>query len=129
MNTREQRIAKFCHETRNVTRTTTILLWIFGITTIGLLVASFIVPPRGEIHPSILRAGALLFAFATLAEAREAIREGLGVKLTHGHTTIEVHDLDGPTPGHHGPMHGPGHMPDPEPEMPEPEIDPEDAND
>lgn len=119
METREQRIEKFCQETKNVSKTTTILLWIFGIVTIGLFVASFIVPPRGEIHPSVLRAAALLFAFATLAEAREAIREGLGVKLTHGHTTIEVHDLDGPDiepgghhiPGHH---HAPGYGPEPE---------------
>jgi hypothetical protein len=36
-----------------------------------------------------------MFAFASLFELREAIREGLGVKLTHGDTTIEVHDLDG----------------------------------
>lgn len=36
-----------------------------------------------------------MFAFASLFELREAIREGLGVKLTHGDTVIEVHDLDG----------------------------------
>ena len=36
-----------------------------------------------------------MFAFATLFEVREAIREGLGVKLTHGDTTVEVRDLDG----------------------------------
>ena len=101
--TREQRIARFREETRNISKTTTVLLWIFGLTTIALFAASFIVPPTGEISPSVLKAAALLFAFATLAEAREAIREGLGVKLTHGHTTIEVHDLDG-QPGHeHGP--------------------------
>lgn len=94
----KQRIERFRAETRNITRATTILLWIFGMATICLFVASFCVPPMGEIHPSILRAAALLFAFATLSEAREAIREGLGVKLTHGQTTIEVHDLDGPTP-------------------------------
>lgn len=101
METREQRIARFREETRNVSRTTTIMLWVCGLTTIALFVASFIVPPTGTIDPSILKGAAILFAFATLAEAREAIREGLGVKLTHGHTTIEVHDLDGPTmPGH-----------------------------
>ena len=83
------------------------MLWICGLSTIILFVASFIVPPTGEIDPSILKAAALLFAFATLAEAREAIREGLGVKLTHGNTTIVVQDLDG-KPGHeHGPF--PGH--------------------
>lgn len=102
METRQQRIERFREETKNISKTTTILLWIFGLTTIALFVASFIVPPTGEISPSVLKAAALLFAFATLAEAREAIREGLGVKLTHGHTTIEVHDLDG-QPGHeHG---------------------------
>lgn len=94
------------------------MLWICGICTIALFVASFIVPPTGVIDPSILKAAALLFAFATLAEAREAIREGLGVKLTHGHTTIEVHDIDGPDghghghgshlePGEHEPENGP----------------------
>lgn len=95
METRQQRLEKFRQETKNISKTTTILLWIFGLTTIALFVASFIVPPTGEISPSILKAAAVLFAFATLAEAREAIREGLGVKLTHGQTTIEVHDLDG----------------------------------
>lgn len=71
---------------------------------VGLYIASFIVPPTGEIAPSVLKAGATLFAFATMAEVREAIREGLGVKLTHGNTTLEVHDLDG-QPGHeHGPV-------------------------
>ena len=101
--TRAQRIERFREETKNISKTTTILLWIFGLTTIALFTASFIVPPTGEISPSVLNAAALLFAFATLAEAREAIREGLGVKLTHGNTTIVVQDLDG-KPGHeHGP--------------------------
>ena len=92
---RARKIAYFRQQARNVTRTTTILLWVFGLATIGLLIASFIVPPMGTIDPTVLKGGALLFAFATLVEAREAIREGLGVKLTHGSTTIEVHDLDG----------------------------------
>ena len=91
----EQRIERFCRDTKKVSTTTTILLWVFGVTTIGLFVASFCVPPTGAIDPSVFKAVAWMFAFATLAEAREAIREGLGVKLTHGQTTIEVHDLDG----------------------------------
>lgn len=104
MTENEQRIVRFREETKNISKTTTILLWIFGLTTITLFVASFIVPPTGEIHPSVLKGAAFLFAFATLVEAREAIREGLGVKLTHGHTTIEVHDLDG-QPGHEHDQH------------------------
>lgn len=100
---KQSRIERFRQEMSRVSLQTTILLWIFALTAIALFVASFIVPPTGVIDPSVLKAGALLFAFASLAEAREAIREGLGVKLTHGQTTIEVHDLDGkpgdtPTP-------------------------------
>lgn len=99
----QDKLLRFREETRNISKITTALLWIFGLTTIALFTASFIVPPTGVIDPSILKAAALLFAFATLAEAREAIREGLGVKLTHGNTTIVVQDLDG-KPGYgHGP--------------------------
>ena len=103
MTRQDQRIRRFRQVTKNISLQTTILLWLFALTAIGLFCASFIVPPTGIIDPSVLKAVALLFAFATLAEAREAIREGLGVKLTHGQTTIEVHDLDGqpsdtPTP-------------------------------
>lgn len=105
MTQQEQRIAKFREVTRRVSWQTSVLLWLFSLAAVGLFCASFIVPPTGVIDGSVLKAVALLFAFGALAEAREAIREGLGVKLTHGSTTIEVHDLDGPS-GHHG--HG-GH--------------------
>ena len=118
--TRQQRIERFREETKNISKTTTILLWIFGLTTIALFVASFIVPPTGEISPSVLKAAALLFAFATLAEAREAIREGLGVKLTHGNTTIVVQDLDG-QPGHE-------HCPAPAHHQHEPETETDDES-
>ena len=52
------------------------------IASIALLVASFIVPPMGEISPSVLKGGSLIFAFAALMEV-------------HGDTTVEVKDLDG----------------------------------
>lgn len=87
--------ARFKALTRNVRTSTTILLWVFSLTALGLFVASFIVPPTGVIDGSVLKAGGIIFAFAALAEAREAIIEGLGVKVTHGETTIEVKDTDG----------------------------------
>lgn len=84
---------------RNVRTSTTVLLWVFSITSIALFIASFCVPPMGVIDPSVIKGVAWLFAFAALIEGREAILEGLGVKLTHGQTTIEVHDIDGkPSP-------------------------------
>lgn len=90
-----RKLARFRAITRNVRTSTTVALWVCMLSSIALLAASFIVPPMGEISPSVLKAGSLIFAFATLAEAREAITEGLGVKLTHGDTTVVVKDLDG----------------------------------
>lgn len=81
--------------TKNVRTSTTILLWVFSIFAIGLFAASFVVPPTGVIDGSVLKAAGILFGFAALVEAREAILEGLGVKLTHGDTIIEIKDQDG----------------------------------
>ena len=81
--------------TRKVRTSTTILLWVFSVSALGLFAASFIVPPTGQIDPSVLKAGGIIFAMMALVELREAVLEGLGVKLTHGQTTIEVHDRDG----------------------------------
>ena len=81
--------------TKNVKTSTTIALWVCIVSAVGLFIASFCVPPTGVIDGSVLRAGSLLFAFGSLAVLREAIREGIGAKLTHGNTTIEVKDLDG----------------------------------
>lgn len=97
MTRRQQAIAKFRAASRNVSLSTTIGLWVCTVSTIGLLVASWCVPPLGAIDPSALKGGSLIFAFAALWELREAIREGLGFKLTHGETIIEVKDQDGKT--------------------------------
>lgn len=80
--------------TRNIRASTTIALWVCITVAVGLFIASFLVPPMGVIDGSVLRAVSLLFAFASLAVTREAIREGLGAKLTHGNTTIEIKDVD-----------------------------------
>lgn len=92
--TNSRKLARFRAMTRNVGANTTVALWVCMIASIALLVASFIVPPMGEISPSALKGGSLIFAYATLMEVREAIKEGLGVKLTHGDTSVEVKDLD-----------------------------------
>lgn len=86
---------EFQQMTRRVSRSTTIALWVCTCAAIALLLASFIVPPTGIIDPSVLKGASLVACFAGLFVLREAIREGLGVKLTHGDTTIEIKDLDG----------------------------------
>ena len=92
--TRDATIARFREATKNIKTSTTIALWASFVLSAGLLIASFCVPPMGEISPSTLKAGSLLFGFGGLFFLREAVMEGLGVKLTHGETTIEVKDLD-----------------------------------
>lgn len=88
------RLSKFRALTRKVKTSTTIALWVCLAASLGLLVASFVVPPTGIIDPSVLRAASLLFGFAALFVVREAVMEGLGIKLTHGETTVEIKDLD-----------------------------------
>ena len=92
------RLSRLRAMTRNIKTSTTIALWVCVVCSIGLFIASFIVPPLGEISPSVLKAGGEIFAFASIFMLREAIMEGLGVKMTHGNTSIEIHDLDGSQP-------------------------------
>ena len=80
--------------TKRVSTSTTIALWVCLVTTIGLFVTSAWWPPKGEIHPSMFKAAGYIFAFATLVVVREAIREGLGISLTHGDTSLVI-DPDG----------------------------------
>lgn len=97
MTAQRRTLARLRAMSRNVRTSTTVGIWVCTLSAIGLLVASFIVPPMGEISPSVLKAGSLIFAFAALIEVREAITEGLGVKVSHGQTTVEVRDTDGKT--------------------------------
>lgn len=90
-----QQVNEFRAITRRVSVSTTVALWLCLSMTIALFIASFVTPPKWIIDQSIFKAAGYLFGFATLFEVREAIREGLGVKLTHGETTVEIHDMDG----------------------------------
>lgn len=93
----EDKLAGFRAMARNVRKSTTIALWVCLIISISLFVASFLVPPMGEIHPTVLRAVGEIFGIMGLIVLREAIMEGLGVKMTHGNTSIEIKDLDAGT--------------------------------
>lgn len=67
-----------------------------GLTAIavGLIVASFFIPPTGVIDGSVLAAVGELFAFAALFMAWEALDRGIDTKVTHGNTTIELNNDD-----------------------------------
>lgn len=92
--TAEQSMREFRAITRRVSTSTTIALWVCLTVTIGLFIASACIPPYCVVDPSMFKAAGYLFGFATLFVVREAIREGLGVKLTHGETTVEIKDMD-----------------------------------
>ena len=94
MKSIHQSVREFRAMTKRVSVSTTIALWVCLCMTITMFAVSMFLPPRGIIDPSIFKAAGFMFAFASLFELREAIREGLGVKLTHGDTTVEIHDLD-----------------------------------
>lgn len=68
--------------------------WVCLTITIGLFVAGFCMPPHGEIDGSILTAGGILFAFATLETVHIAIKNGVDAKLKHGQTEVTVGDLN-----------------------------------
>ena len=92
---RKEAVREFKEMTSRVSTITSIALMVCLGTTIALFVLSAIIPPVGTIDPSMFRAAGYMTGFATIFVLREAIREGLGVKLTHGDTTIEIKDTDG----------------------------------
>ena len=91
----QQSVQEFRAITKRVSTSTTVALWVCLGMTIIMFAVSLCLPLKGKIDPSIFTAAGFMFAFATLFEVREAIREGFGVKLTHGDTTVEIQDLDG----------------------------------
>ena len=68
--------------------------WVCLTITIGLFVAGFCMPPYGKIDGSILTAGGVLFAFATLETVHVALRKGVDAKVKHGKTELTVGDLN-----------------------------------
>lgn len=61
-------------------------------TSIGLVLAGFLVPPTGKIDGSVLTAVGELFAFAALAVGAHAIELGYDLKLSKGDTSVELHN-------------------------------------
>ena len=66
---------------------------------VGLIIASFFVPPTGVVDGSVLAAVGEIFAFAALFAGWEAIDRGIDAKIVHGNTTLVLDgDGDGKTP-------------------------------
>lgn len=70
-----------------------ITFWVCLLTSIGLMVGSFFIPPMGVIDSSVLKAVGELFGFATLPTLW-TIAKGRAVTLNHGNTSIKLGDDD-----------------------------------
>lgn len=73
---------------------TDIWFHIFAITSIALIVGSFILPPMGIIDSSVFMGVGELFLFATLWEVHIAIKKGMDAKLTKDDITLEINNPD-----------------------------------
>ena len=72
--------------------TRNVWFYIFSLSSLALIVASFLVPPTGVIDGSVLAAVGEIFAFAALFTVIKAIEAGVDAKVTHGNTTVQVGD-------------------------------------
>lgn len=67
---------------------------LFSLVAIGLLIASFFVPPTGVIDGSVLAATGEIFAFAALGTVIKAIDNGVDAKVQHNNTSVTIGDLN-----------------------------------
>lgn len=74
---------------KNISKTS---FWICFTISVSLLIISFIIPPTGEISPSVLEAVAEIFAFATLGTVIDAIKKGSDITLKHGTTEVTLNN-------------------------------------
>ena len=77
-------------DTQNITRQTSLAMWITFAIMAMLLIWCFMIPPRGENAEEILKGCVLLYAVIPSAIVREALKEGKGAKLTHGDMHVEI---------------------------------------
>lgn len=71
-----------------------VLFWILTITSIILVVVSWIMPPPWQVHSSVLQSVAELEGWGILYIVLRAIDRGADVSLTHHNTTVEVNNPD-----------------------------------
>ena len=68
--------------------------WILAGIAAALLVASFLLPPSGQIHPSVIAGAGEIFAFTALWTVVRAIDKGHSAKIQKGDTSLEVKKED-----------------------------------
>ena len=79
---------------KNFTKPQKISFWVCLLFSIGLLTASFIIPPKGVIDPSVLRGVGEIFAFSVLYVVIEALQRGTDVTLQKGDVNLHLNNPD-----------------------------------
>lgn len=72
--------------------------WILAGIAIVVGIVAFFIPPKAEIHPSVLRYISWLFAFAALWTVFMAMMRGIDARITHGKTSVTLGSLEGNCP-------------------------------
>lgn len=69
--------------------------WVVMLVSIGLVVTSFFLPPKGQIDPSVLTAigelGLMATIFFKLPNMISSIKEGTSLTFRHGDREMTVH--------------------------------------
>ena len=68
------------------------IFWVCLVLAAGLFIGGFLCPPKGEIHSSVLKAGAILLAMQALGIAGQNLANGNWVTFKHGETEVKIGD-------------------------------------
>lgn len=71
-----------------------VIFWVCLIIAVSLFIGSFFCPPMGEIHPSVLKAGGILFAMQALAIVGQNLANGKDVIFHKDDVDITIGDKE-----------------------------------
>ena len=79
---------------KRFTKSNKIAFWVCLAISVTLLTVSFLLPPKGQIDPSVLRGVGEIFAFAVLYVVIEALQRGTDVTLHKDNIDISLKNPD-----------------------------------
>ena len=79
---------------KNFTKSNKIAFWVCLAISVTLLTVSFLLPPKGQIDPSVLRGVGEIFAFAVLYVVIEALQRGTDVTIHKDNIDITLNNPD-----------------------------------
>lgn len=66
------------------------IFWTCLVSVLVLLSVSFMLPPTGEIHPTVLQGAAIVMCFSVIGIIPECLRLGKEVKVTKGDLSVSL---------------------------------------